>query len=137
MSTAPQSIENAPLALAKPYLLEFVLPGLPRTANGSHGHWRSKFSHTKMWKQKIFTACWHKRPEVPLEKARITFTRCSGRECDFDNLVISFKACMDGLKQAGIIVDDKTANVGRSEYLWEKGKNGKGFIKIKVEGLAA
>jgi Holliday junction resolvase RusA-like endonuclease len=115
------------------YVLQFELPGLPRTTNGSHGHWRTKAASVKKWKQAVFTKAWPRRPTEPLACAIITFTRCSSVEPDFDNLVISFKACMDGLRQAKIIVDDKKKNVGRPEYLWEYAPKGQGKIKIKIE----
>jgi Holliday junction resolvase RusA-like endonuclease len=114
------------------YLLEFELTGLPRTTNGSHGHWRAKAAQTKQWKQKVFAKAWPLRPSEPLDCALITFTRFSSVEPDFDNLVISFKPIMDGLRQAKIIVDDKKKNVGRPEYLWEYAPKGKGKIKIKI-----
>lgn len=122
-------------AIKKPYALRIVLPGLPKTTNGSHGHWRVRHSHTKAWKAKVFAACWPKAPPEPLERAAIRFTRVSASEPDYDNLVISFKACMDGLRQARIIVDDKRANVGRPEYFWAKGKRGCGRIEIEVNEL--
>jgi hypothetical protein len=117
------------------YVLEFELKGLPRTTNGSHGHWRAKHARNKALKARVFASCWHLRPDSPLTLARITLTRISSVEPDFDNLVISFKPVVDGLRQAGIIIDDKRKNVGRPEYLWEKCKPGGGHIKIKVEGL--
>jgi Holliday junction resolvase RusA-like endonuclease len=115
------------------YTLEFQLSGLPRTTNGSHGHWRTKQAQVKALKARVFASCWHLRPDVPLSLARITLTRASSVEPDYDNLVISFKPVIDGLRQAGVIVDDKRKNVGRPEYLWEKCKPGDGHIKVKVE----
>jgi Holliday junction resolvase RusA-like endonuclease len=70
-----------------------------------------------------------------LRLARITFTRCSSVESDYDNLVISFKNCLDGLRAAGVIVDDRKANIGRPEYLWQKAPPNAGSIKVKVEAL--
>lgn len=115
------------------YTLEFTLSGLPRTTNGSHGHWRARQVRSKALKARVFASCWHLRPKTPLTQARITLTRLSSVEPDYDNLVISFKVVLDGLRQAGIIVDDRRKNIGRPEYLWEKCKPGEGHIKVKVE----
>jgi Holliday junction resolvase RusA-like endonuclease len=114
------------------YKLEFEIKGLPKTPNIRQHYW-ARAKHVAEWKSKVFAACWHMKPSAPLIKALITFTRVSSVEPDYDNLVASFKACMDGLRQAKIIVDDKKANVGRPEYLWEKCKPAHGRVRIKVE----
>jgi Holliday junction resolvase RusA-like endonuclease len=118
----------------KPYTLTITLKGLPKTPNARE-HWTAKARQTKVWKQKVFTACWHKRPPKPLERARITFTRVSSVEPDFDNLAASFKAVLDGLRQAQVIVDDKRANVGRPEYLWRKCKPKDGHVIVEVTSV--
>jgi Holliday junction resolvase RusA-like endonuclease len=115
----------------KPYALSFTLMGLPKTPNARE-HWTAKARQTKAWKQKVFMACWHKRPKEPLERALIRFTRVSSVRPDHDNLVASFKACMDGLRQARVIVDDKYLNVGAPEYLWRKCKPREGKVEIEV-----
>jgi hypothetical protein len=115
------------------YVLEFTLPGLPRTANGSHGNWRAKHAQVRAWKQATFAHAWPKRPPEPLTRAVISFKRHSSTEPDFDNLAISFKPILDGLRQAGVIVDDKRANVGRPNYDWEYAPRNKGFISVRVE----
>lgn len=122
---------NSPAIERKPYSLTIKLPGLPKTANGSHGHWRAVAAEKKRWKQKVFTAAWPYRPSAPLEHALIECTRFSSVEPDEDNLVISFKACVDGLKQAGVIKDDKRKNVTR-KYMWERAPRNAGRIVIRV-----
>lgn len=119
-----------------PYVLEFTLPGLPKTPNGSHGHWRVKYAQSKRWKQAVFTAAWPFKPPQPLDSAILTLIRHSSVQSDFDNLVSSFKACVDGLRQAGIITDDKKINIGQPVYLWQQAPPKKGFITIKVEGFS-
>lgn len=76
-----------------------------------------------------------KRPNKPLEKAKITCIRYSSAEPDFDNLAISFKSAIDGLRDAGIILDDKKKNIGMTTYMWEKTPPGAGKIKIIVEEM--
>jgi Holliday junction resolvase RusA-like endonuclease len=116
------------------YVLEIIVPGLPRTPNARE-HYMAKAKHVAAWRSKVFAKAWPHKPPEPLAQARITFTRVSSSEPDYDNLVASFKACMDGLRQAKVIVDDKRANVGRPEYLWEKCAPKKGHVRVKVEGL--
>ncbi len=118
------------------YSLTVTIQGLPNiTSNGSHGSWRAKAAATKMWKNLVYMAVGLKRPDTPLERAKITLTRHSMREPDYDNLAISFKPVIDGLKFAGVIVDDKRMNIGRAEYLWVQAPPKKGFITIHVEGI--
>lgn len=68
-----------------------------------------------------------------LEKAKITLTRHSSREPDFDGLCGSFKFCLDGLVKAGVILDDKVSVIGQPTYLWVKASPGMGKIEIKIE----
>lgn len=119
---------------AKPYLLEFELSGLPGTTNALMVHWRVRQRHTQKWKSAVYVECIRSGlPPEPLEKARLTFTRCSAKECDFDGLVSSFKSLCDGLITAGVIKDDKPSVIGQPTYLWEYARPKKGKVKIKVE----
>lgn len=120
------------LSARAPYKLELKLLGLPKTPNARE-HWRAKAKHVAEWRDRVDTACTYKAPPQPLTQAAITFTRVSSVEPDYDNLVASFKACMDGLRQAKVIIDDKRANVGRPGYLWAKCKPKDGHVLIRVE----
>lgn len=114
--------------------MEINLKGLPKTANGSHGHWHAMAKQKKTWKINASNAAIKAGlPEAPLTKAKITCTRHSTTECDFDNLVISFKPLIDGLKLAGVISDDKSSVIGQPTYLWVRAKRNEGFVTIKVE----
>ena len=126
---------QAPKTSAAPYALEVRIAGLPDTPNARQ-HYMERARHVKVWRQKVFTAAWPHKPERPLERAKITFTRHSSVEPDFDNCVASFKACLDGLRQAGVIVDDRKKNVGAPEYLWTRSSPKDGFITIRVEEIA-
>lgn len=115
------------------YSLYFVLPGLPKLANQLlRGHWRTKHGHAKTWKRAVWRACWHLRPEQPLEKAKLTLVRCSSVEPDADGMIISFKPVIDGLVEAGVLADDKISNIGIPEYKWERAKRGSGHVKVRV-----
>lgn len=118
------------------YTLEFTLPGLPRMSNSLlRGHWRAKHGHAMTWKRAVWRACWQLAPKEPLERAKLTLVRCSSVEPDFDGLVSSMKHVIDGLVEARIISNDKSANIGVPEYKWERAKPAKGCVKVKVEEL--
>lgn len=117
------------------YVLEFKIPGLPKIiTNGSQGSWRAKWAHAKRWQHSVFFEVKQSGYVVCLAKAKVTLTRHSSREPDFDGLVASFKPVIDGLVIAGVLVNDKTDNIGQPEYRWEKTARAKGFITVKVEG---
>lgn len=52
-------------------------------------------------------------------------------ETDYDGLAHSFKPVLDALVQNKILLDDRPS-VLSVEYKWEKGKRGKGFIRVEV-----
>lgn len=119
-----------------PYTLTLVLPGLPKVIANARMHWRVKHNEMQAWKQKVFYAIApHARPDKPLKKAKLTLTRHSHVCPDYDNLCSSFKACVDGLVMAGVIIDDNMNVIGMPEFKWEKAKPKEGFIEIKVEGM--
>lgn len=120
--------------MGEKYLLEFELKGLTRMTNALNVHWRVRHSHTTRWKNLTIMAAREKGvPEEPLTKATLTLTRFSAKEPDFDGLVSSFKAVVDGLRDAGVILDDKPSVVGNPSYAWVYAKPNHGKIKIKVE----
>jgi hypothetical protein len=123
-------------------IISFELPGLPKSMNGAHGHWRSAAAERKKWRE---LSCGHAIAAKqaaklggmkPWKQVKLTCTRSSSSQMDFDNLVASFKGCVDGLKDAGIIADDKDAVIIMRDYRCEWAPRGKGKIRIKVESLA-
>lgn len=114
------------------YSLEFEIAGLPPTTNGSHGGWRSTAAVKKKWRRLTEIAVASTKPAEPLNKVRVTFTRYSSQEPDDDNLAISFKSIRDGLKHAGVIVDDAPKNLS-ARYFWERVKVGQGKVKVFIE----
>lgn len=124
------------IQIRRNYELELEIPELPKTINQLlYTHWAVKNSHAKTWKTLILYATVGKRPLEPLTKARLTLTRCSAKEPDFDGLVSSFKHVVDALIFSKIIIDDSTKHVGIPTYVWEKAKPKEGKIRIKVEEL--
>ena len=115
------------------YRLEFELAGLPSTANSHKAHWAIAGKERKKWRDATRLRTFMLRPPSPLEKCRIIATRFSSSEPDYDNLAQSFKSVIDGLKDAGIIKDDKPSVVVDRKYLWERAGKLEGKIKVVVE----
>lgn len=117
-------------------MLEFELKGLPKTTNALRASsWRVRNAFAKKWKDLVQLYTFRHLPNSPLIKAKVTLTRCSSRESDFDGLVSSFKHVLDGLVEARILEDDKQSNIGQPTYLHEKAKQREGKIRIKVEEI--
>ncbi len=114
--------------------LAFELAGLPKLTNSLRVHWRVKHNESVKWKQLVKEKLsWV--PPHPMKKAKITLTRCSSREPDFDGLVSGFKHVLDGLVEAGVLQNDKPSVIGQPTYLWEHAGPRAGKIKIRVEEL--
>jgi len=122
----------------KKYRLTVEIPGVPKLPNRVDGEgWRSKAGEAKKWRGWSFLSVRAKRPKKPLQLARVTLTRFSSREPDYDNLVKSFKHVMDGLIEAGIILDDapKYLAHGKADCRWVKVPRKDVKIKIEVEDV--
>lgn len=115
-------------------MIEFEIKGLPKTTNfGGRAHWAVKIKEANHWKKLVWLSVCSQKPKEPLNKAKLTLTRCSSSEPDFDGLVSSFKHVLDGLKESKIIIDDKPSVIGSPTYLWMKVSPKAGRIKVKVE----
>ncbi len=117
------------------YILEFELPGLPKSQTNNYGHWHSRSRSKKEWEERVHFATVGMRPREPLTKAKVTLTRCSAAPPDADNLCASFKPILDGLTKAGIIEDDNMSVIGFPDYKWEKAKPKRGKVRIRVESI--
>lgn len=117
------------------YVLEFELPGLPPMTNKTHGcSWQALYKKRKEWKEQVGMIARLRRPEKPLERARVTLTRFSTSRPDFDGLTSGFKPILDALKGI-VIVDDAPECVGQPTYLWEKARPNYGKIRVRVEEI--
>ena len=76
------------------------------------------------------------RPDVPYEKANIAITWVAKdkRRRDPDNLFASMKPYIDGLVEAGLLVDDSSAHVSYT-LRYEQGTAENTIIEIEVEEL--
>jgi hypothetical protein len=119
-------------------MIEFEINDLPKTINAlGRAHWAVKVREVKKWKHLIMLYALRTKndfqPFSPLKKAKLTLTRFSSVEPDFDGLVSSFKVVIDGLIYAQVIEDDKQSNIGQPTYLHVKSKRKEGKIKVRVE----
>lgn len=111
----------------------FELPGLPATTNkNGRKHWAILAREARTWKGWVAVAVAAQRPKMPLQQARITLTRCSSVESDFDGLVSSFKHVLDGLVSARVIANDKPSCIGQPQYRWERAAPRMGKIRVEI-----
>lgn len=117
--------------------LDLTIPGLPPTNSSDKLNrwvWRKL---KKDWEALVITAVLEACGRWPatLDQARVTITRCSTREPDYDGLVQGAKFLLDGLVRAGVIRDDKPSVIGQPVFAWEPAAPGKGCVRIRVEAI--
>jgi len=118
-----------------PYALSIELPGLPPCNTASNNHWRIRAHFNRKWRHDtIIAAKAAGLPPEPLWKAKVTCTRFSSRQPDFENLAHSFKPLVDGLVTGKVIVDDTQQVIGQPTYRWEKAAPKEGRITLEVVG---
>lgn len=120
--------------------ISFEINDLPKTTNsGGRAHWALKVREAKKWKKMVLEQLIAKdnwqQMNFPFQKAKLTLTRYSSKEPDFDGLVSSFKHVIDGLKEAGVIIDDKVSVIDQPIYLWSYARPRQGKIKVEVESV--
>lgn len=120
--------------MTEPYHLEIKIPGLPPTPN-IRMHWAQKMKDTKRWRELVTLLVGVKKPEKPLDVAKLTLTRVSTKAPDYDNLVSSFKPVIDGLISAGVLKDDKFTLQVNPTYRHQTCGPKDGHILVKVEGV--
>lgn len=117
-------------------IAEFRIDFLPQLPNQiMYQHWSKKMNEAKRWKALVLSMCiLHKIKDLKLKNSRIYFTRFSSNKPDKINNAASFKHVLDGLTEAGVIVDDAPEFVD-DKYAWEKTSRLNGHITIKIEDL--
>jgi hypothetical protein len=120
----------------EPYTLTLSIPGLPKTTNAhrGRGHW-ARYREDLTWKTTVIGMVASAKPRVPLTRYRLTLTRFSSSEPDFDGLVSSFKVIVDALREAGVLADDRISNTGAWDCRWTKAKPKDGSIRVEIVDL--
>lgn len=113
---------------------KFTLKGLPKLRNRLGRSWRASAGERKKWHALVLRFGGHLAPPEPLLKAKLTLTRYSSEQPDFDGLVSGFKYVIDGLIKAGFIIDDNQDVIGQPRYMWFKAPRKQGKIKITIKG---
>lgn len=132
----PQVKRPAAGAIKGPYRLTFELPGLPKSPNALLGaHWTSRKRTADQTTSAVMAVVGRFKPVKPLAKAKLTLTRFSSSQPDFDGLVGSFKGTVDALVKIGVLENDKPSNLPGIEYFWEKAPPGQGKIKVQIREL--
>jgi Holliday junction resolvase RusA-like endonuclease len=95
-----------------PRRIVVTVPGRPPGGNALHrmGHWAVRKSREE-WKAKTVAVV--TMDGDPIQHAHVGITwRCkTNRRRDFDNLVSGIKPLLDGLVEAGVLVDDSTEHI--------------------------
>jgi len=102
--------------------------------SGRKSHWAIIRRERDAWIAAVICISRAKLPRAPLQKAKLTLTRHSASAPDPDGLVSGFKAIVDGLVRAKVLVNDRFENIGMPDYRWVKAAPKKGFIQVRVEG---
>lgn len=119
-----------------PFLLVIELPGLPPTANArSPGNLWKGVKERKAWREAVARIARLRRPPAPLTRVSLTCIRYSPVSMDYDNRVACFKPLIDGLKDAGVILDDNDNVVLQRYYPPGRAKRGEGKVRIEIREL--
>lgn len=90
------------------YLLTITAPAAFIRSN-DHTHWRNRHTLTAAWRQ---AAAWEARrqhlPKFGMGPVHVTATvhRSDARKFDLDGIAPTVKACIDGLRDAGLLDED-------------------------------
>ncbi len=96
------------------FKLDFKIFQLPASGNTFiHMHWAKKGRYSTKWHNLVYFETIGKTPKKPLEKCTIRIERYSARiQIDADNFITGSKPLFDGIKRAGIIMDDSLKVIG-------------------------
>lgn len=118
------------------YRLELFIKQLPSLLNVTmRNHYWSRKKENDYYYSLINHLARYQKPKNPLKCALISLTRYSPRVPDYDGVVGSFKACVDGLVRCGVLDDDNYNITGPWIVTWQKAKKTEQGIKIIVEEI--
>jgi Holliday junction resolvase RusA-like endonuclease len=99
-------------------------------------HWTRDYRLKKRWATLVQWAKFElpRRPQAPLERARVLVTRYSPGSMDIDNLYGSVKHLLDALIVNGFIVDDSAKHI---ELQVKQVKDNRKRTFVMIEPLTA
>lgn len=120
------------------YSLELVIPFLPIAFNEAKS--QDKFEYNKLkktWHNLVFLYSRGKIPSQPLTKVKLTLRRFNYKAMDYDGLVSSFKAPVDGLVHSMILKNDTWKITGKwdVDYIFLP-KDQTPYITIRVDEVS-
>lgn len=96
-------------------VLTFDQPQKWPSANDRYGHWAPRARVTADWRRlgcQTARRAWKGAPPIAVPvRVEVTFHRPDRRRYDVGNLALTSKATIDGLVDAGVLVDDDSAHV--------------------------
>ena len=117
------------------YVLHLVIPGLVgMNTAATRRHRFVQYREAQAIKAEVVALVGTRRPQKPLGRARVTCTRFSASEPDFENMALASKHHLDALVECRVLLDDSPQYVER-EYRWEKAPRKHGRMEILVEEL--
>jgi len=122
------------------YILSFEINDLPKMANASGSkstHWRYAQKEVKKWHNLVSAAVATHKPPRPIQKVKLTLTRCSSVAPDYDGLVRGFKSVVDALCLCKILENDTLEITGPWDCRWVKAPAKQGKIQITVEEIVS
>lgn len=117
-------------------IIEFKLDGCPNINLNSRVHHFKQAKEMSEWKQYVFIKAFPFKPTIPFKKAKIKIVRyfsSPNKFRDYDNLVACMKPVVDGLKAAGIIVDDNYEATGQWSVSQIKTKEKSDYLMVTVK----
>jgi hypothetical protein len=130
----------APVAQLHGRTLRLWLPRAVRSSEGPNGRaWQAKSRAAQEWRQLVAAALevlGDRRPRWKRARVQYSlFTR--GREIDPDNRVALGKPILDGLVAAGVLPDDREANVEIPQPTWAPTPLPWGFVRVTATATAS
>jgi hypothetical protein len=102
----------------------------------SRAHWRVKHRDGKTWRESGYMHGLTMTADPPLKRIRITFKFHHWRKIDLDNLGgIGMKPWVDGLVDAGVVVDDDPDHLDFGTHQFERCAKGESRTEVLVKEL--
>lgn len=115
------------------YLIEFILPGVPKATNALFNtSWHQRHKNAVYWKKLVRAITLTKAPHTPLESVQIDIIRYNYRSLDYDGLVASMKPIVDGLVESKILRNDTYKITGKWNVGQEYIKKGQEHVWIRI-----
>lgn len=108
-------------------MLRIELPWPPAELSpNARVHWSVRAEATLLAKEQVLVAVLEQGRQKPLDRATVTVTFVAGdrRRRDLGNCIASAKAYLDGLVDAGVIIDDNSRVITEvyPPIVYEKGR---------------